>query len=131
MKFYYKIIILITFFCCSLITYSKDHGLVSSISKPTSYSVISKKKEFKEFLINGNKATINGQNISVVLPYGTDLTNLIAEFKTDGKLVKIKGVNQISGQTPNNFVNPVIYTIIDNDTIYNNYIVAVYLKWLN
>lgn len=69
-------------------------------------------KELTEFSINNVKADISIQkDINIQLPYGTTLNNLIAVFKTNGKSVDVEKVAQISGQTPNDFSRPVIYTV--------------------
>ena len=77
------------------------------------------------FSLNGTPATIIGQNISVTVPYGTDVKNLIATFTTDGVNVKVGDTLQVNGSTSNNFTNPVIYTVIAADGSINNYTVAV------
>lgn len=69
-------------------------------------------KELTEFSINNVKADISIQkDINIQLPFGATLNNLIAVFKTNGKSVDVEKVAQISGQTPNDFSRPVIYTV--------------------
>ncbi|MBI9109473.1 MAG: hypothetical protein JEZ04_22200 [Spirochaetales bacterium] len=63
------------------------------------------------FTINGINGAIDGTDISLTLPYGTDLTNLVASFVTSGQNVTVSEVEQISGQTANNFSIPVEYTV--------------------
>jgi len=59
------------------------------------------------------------KTISVTLPVGTNLTNLIAKFTTTGINVKVGSTVQTSGSTPNDFTNPVPYivTAADNSTV--------------
>lgn len=50
--------------------------------------------------------------IEVALPAGTDLTALVAQFTVnEGNTVTVDGVSQVSGTTPNDFTDPVDYTI--------------------
>ncbi|MBN1496885.1 MAG: hypothetical protein JXA07_08970 [Spirochaetes bacterium] len=63
------------------------------------------------FSIGGNTGTIVGTNIGVTMPYGTDRSSLIATFTTTGASVTVDSVTQISGSTPNDFNDPVEYTV--------------------
>jgi cysteine-rich repeat protein len=56
-------------------------------------------------------ATISGANISATVPFGTDVTNLVATFATSGASVAVSGVVQASGVTANDFTSPVAYTV--------------------
>ncbi|HEY0192089.1 MAG TPA: hypothetical protein VGC42_13305 [Kofleriaceae bacterium] len=60
-------------------------------------------------------ATINGANITATVPFGTNVTALIATFTTTGASVKVGGTAQVSGTTPNDFTNPVTYTVTAAD----------------
>jgi len=65
-------------------------------------------------------ATIDDDNstIDIVVNEGTDLTNLIATFTLSyGATAKIGGVDQVSGVTPNDFTNPVVYTLTAPDGV--------------
>ncbi|MFC2152123.1 beta strand repeat-containing protein, partial [Bacteroidota bacterium] len=53
--------------------------------------------------------------IAVTVPFGTDVTALVATFATTGQEVKVDATTQVSGTTPNDFTNPVIYTVIAAD----------------
>lgn len=58
-------------------------------------------------VINNTAKTINVQ-----VPYSTDVTSLVATFTvSDGAVAKIGETEQVSGTTPNNFTNPVIYKV--------------------
>ncbi len=67
------------------------------------------------------------KTITVPVPHGTDVTNLIATFTTTGKVVKVGTKVQTSGTTPNNFTNTVAYvvTAADNSTATYNVSVIV------
>jgi len=65
-------------------------------------------------------ATIDDDNstIDIVVNEGTDLTNLIATFTLSyGATAQIGGVDQVSGVTPNDFTNPVVYTLTAPDGV--------------
>ncbi|MCA2001587.1 MAG: hypothetical protein LDL51_06965 [Chloroflexi bacterium] len=68
---------------------------------------------------------ISGTNISVTAPYGTNVTALVATFTTSGESVKVGGVTQVSGTTPNDFTNPVVYTVTAADGSTKDYTVTV------
>ncbi|MCK9418442.1 MAG: SBBP repeat-containing protein [Nitrospirae bacterium] len=59
------------------------------------------------------------KTISVTVPNGTIVTALIASFATTGASVKVGTTLQVSGTTPNDFTNPIIYTVTaaDNSTV--------------
>ena len=53
--------------------------------------------------------------IAVAVPFGTDVTALVATFITSGAPVATAGKPQTSGLTANNFSNPVTYTVTAAD----------------
>ncbi|MHB8123230.1 MAG: ice-binding family protein, partial [Desulfuromonadaceae bacterium] len=53
------------------------------------------------------------KTIAVTVPNGTDVTSLVAIFRTTGANVKVGAVVQASGTTANNFTTPVAYTVTD------------------
>jgi hypothetical protein len=65
------------------------------------------------------------KTITVNLPVGTDVTNLIATFTSTGVSVKVGATTQTSGATPNNFTAPVTYTVTAADATTAAYIVTV------
>ncbi len=70
------------------------------------------------YSINGVDGVINSgdHTISVTLPYGTNVTNLVATFTlSTNATAKVGGVDQVSGTTPNDFTNPVTYTVTAED----------------
>ena len=75
-------------------------------AQPSNETVIS---NFKLGKYTGN---VNGHNITVNVPYGTDVTGLIATFdKSLGSTIKVNdrvgGVDLVSGVTSVNYTNPV------------------------
>jgi hypothetical protein len=61
------------------------------------------------------------------LPFGTNVTNLVAAFTTTGASVKVGTTAQKSGTTPNNFTNPVAYSVTASDGSKATYTVTVTL----
>lgn len=70
-------------------------------------------------------AEINGEEIRVTVPHGTDRSALIPTFTTSGVEVLVNGQSQISGITPNDFRIPVIYTVTAEDYTMKDYYVTV------
>ena len=67
------------------------------------------------------------KTIGVTLPFGTNVTNLIAKFTTTGIDVQVGATVQTSGSTPNNFTNPVQYIVTAADSSTATYTVTVTL----
>jgi cysteine-rich repeat protein len=70
-------------------------------------------------------ATISGTTITATVPFGTDVTGLVATFATTGASVSVGGVAQTSGTTPNNFTNQVTYLVTAADSSTQPYTVTV------
>jgi hypothetical protein len=68
---------------------------------------------------------ISDTNIAVIVPLGTDVSALVANFTTTGTSVKVGATAQVSGTTTNNFTSPVVYTVTATDTSTKNYTVTV------
>jgi uncharacterized protein YjdB len=68
---------------------------------------------------------IAGTDIVVVLPQGTGVNGLVATFTTSGTKVIVGNTVQTSGVTPNNFTNPVTYTVYGSNNTTKNYTVMV------
>jgi trimeric autotransporter adhesin len=129
-KLIFSLFVIVFFSCQYFVQMSKDEwnkinasssssGFTASSSKPkeiTSFSIISP--------VNAS-GIINGTNISITVPYGTTVTNLIAVFTTSGTSVQFGSTVQISGTTANNFSNPVTYTVTAVDGTTKDYTVAV------
>lgn len=67
---------------------------------------------------------VSGSEISVCVPYGTDMKSLTPVFSHDGKTVEMadKGV-VASGKTPVNFTSPVSFKVISRDGKSSSYTV--------
>lgn len=65
------------------------------------------------------------KTIAVSVPNGTDVTTLVAIFRTTGVSVKVGADVQASDTTPNDFTNPVLYTVAAGDTSTAVYTVTV------
>ena len=73
--------------------------------------------------VNG---VITGTNITLNVPAGTDITKLIAQFTVSaGATVKVFSVNQLSGQTANDFTNVLNYIVTAEDGTSKTYTVSV------
>lgn len=68
---------------------------------------------------------IDGTDITVSVPDGTDVQVLVATFESTGVEVKVGTTEQVSGETDNDFTDPVVYTVEANDTTVKNYTVTV------
>ncbi|GAG37996.1 unnamed protein product, partial [marine sediment metagenome] len=86
--------------------------------------------EFLEFGFRSPKVagTIEGQDIFMEVPYGTDFTRLKATFKTSSKfaVVTVDGVEQLTGKTANDFTNPVEFVITAQTGDKTTYIAHVF-----
>jgi hypothetical protein len=65
------------------------------------------------------------KTIAVTVPFGTDVTGLVATFTSTGVSVKVGSTVQTSAATANNFSSPVSYTVTAADTTAATYIVTV------
>lgn len=64
--------------------------------------------------------------VRVTVPYGTNVTNLVPTFTiSEGASAKVGQTPQVSGQTANNFTNPVTYTVVAADLSEKNWVVTV------
>ena len=92
--------------------------LVSGSVTPSSKAILS-------YSIDNLAGTITGNNIAVTLPFGTNPSALVATFVTTGASVKVGNTTQVSGTTPNDFTNPVTYTVIAADGSTQDYTISV------
>ncbi|MBN1603577.1 MAG: InlB B-repeat-containing protein [Chitinispirillaceae bacterium] len=67
----------------------------------------------------------NTKTITIRVPYDTDRSALIATFTATGASVRIGSVIQVSNVTPNDFSNPVTYTVYAADNSTQEYVVTV------
>jgi hypothetical protein len=89
-------------------------------------------KSFTEFSFpTSTETTINNDThtIAVTVPDGTDVTALVATFATTGISVKVVSTTQVSGTTPNDFTNSVIYTVTALNGSTQDYTVTVTVGW--
>lgn len=68
---------------------------------------------------------IEGTGIGILVSGGTDLSALIASFLITGIEVKVGTTEQVSGETPNDFTDPVVYTVKGNDGTSTTYTVSI------
>ena len=77
------------------------------------------KTGFETFSIEANEGVIDAENatITVTVPYGTTVTDLVASFtlKEETSTVKVGSTAQESGVTANDFTSPVVYTVTSED----------------
>lgn len=100
---------------------------ISCKSSPTS---LSSEKAISAFSLNNPSVTgtINDSAKTIVLNLSdtlADLTALVATFSTTGASVTVGSTVQVSGTTPNDFTDPVIYTVKGADNSTANYTVIV------
>ncbi len=101
----------------------KDYSVTITIPEEPSSD-----KDITAFSINGAEATINGEDIELTLTLGTDPTALVAAFTTTGETVAVNGTAQASGDTANDFIEPVIYTVTAEDNSQKDYTVTVIIS---
>ena len=85
-------------------------------------------KAMTAYSLNGVTGTINetAKTISVTMPYGTNVTALVATYVSTGTGVKVGTVAQTSAALPsNNFTNPVTYKVTAADGTTATYTVDV------
>jgi hypothetical protein len=84
-------------------------------------------KAITAFSLNGVAGTINetGKTIAVSMPYGTEVTAMVATFTTTGASVTVGSTAQINGTTVNDFTGPVVYAVTAVDATSQNYTVVV------
>jgi formylglycine-generating enzyme required for sulfatase activity len=70
-------------------------------------------------------ATIDGEEISTIVPCPTDVTSLKARFTYKGTSVSVGDVIQTSGMTPNNFTGAVVYQVKAGNGSTKDYSVTV------
>lgn len=119
------------------ITYSKSHklfiavggnGMIVYSKDGTSWFDNTRSMaELTDFSIGGVHGDINGHNIEVTFTScsGLDIKNLKAIFTLNGSYVTVNGKEQVSGQTSNNFLYPVTYTVYAANGAAQSYTVTV------
>ncbi|MBT1685074.1 hypothetical protein [Dawidia soli] len=101
----------------------------STFSDPKTVTITSNRNEISDFSFEKSTSTEIDQaarTITVVVPYGTDVTKLKAKFTASSfSTVTVGGTAQTSDGTTNDFTNPVVYTVEANDGTTVNYTVTV------
>ena len=70
--------------------------------------------------------TISGSTIGLTVPFGTNVSALIANFTSSpNSIVRVGSTVQVSGTTPNNFNSTLMYTVIAQDGSTKDYTVVV------
>jgi uncharacterized delta-60 repeat protein len=89
--------------------------------------ISSSSKAITAYALGSISGTINDteKTISVLMPPDTDVTALVAVFITTGSSVKVGSTIQTSGSTPNDFSDPVVYTVTAADGTTQDYTVTV------
>lgn len=100
-------------------------SVISACRKNPEALPLSPAKEITTFQLDANlnpdflKETITGtiedSVISLVIPQTVDVRNLVATFDYNGKSVKVDGVLQKSGETVNDFTQPLTYLVTAED----------------
>ncbi len=104
---------------------SQDYTITVTVADP-----LSNAKELTQFAFLALDppvvGTITDKNVLVTVPSGTDVTALVATFAhSDLASVLVNNVKQVNGQTPNDFTDPVIYSVVAEDASFQNYLVTV------
>ena len=115
-----------------LITVAEDGTSTMEYTFRLTWNPANTEAELKSFSIGNSKGVFNGNNISVILPYGTDLKGLIPTFTTSEyatvTLDSKTGDPIISGKTSVNFSQTVRLVVTSEDTQKTNpYTVTVTL----
>ncbi|MFC1671243.1 beta strand repeat-containing protein, partial [Spirochaetota bacterium] len=82
-------------------------------------------KDITSFNLNGYQGRIVGNDIGVIVPFGTDLSSLTASYVTTGESVWVEATEQTNGATSNNFISPVTYRVEAVNGTTKEYVVRV------
>lgn len=72
-------------------------------------------KEIKAFWLNSYSASITGSDITVLLPFGTDLSGLVANFIHTGVEIRAENKSIFNGNNSLNCMNTLKITVIARD----------------
>ena len=92
------------------------------------FTSFSFKKAANEGAVLGSvpQPTVGSNNhIEFCTPVIVDYTALVATFKTDGGKVYVGDVEQVSGETPNDYTSPVTYRIVSETGHASEWVVSV------
>jgi len=107
---------------------TKQDYIVTVLKKSSAKGLITfgLNKAENSSLIADCPGIINGTNVSVVVPFKTDLSSFKASFSISPKSsIKVGTMIQQDKVTVNNFAGPVTYTVTAEDGSSTNYIVTV------
>ncbi len=107
---------------------SAENGSTKTFTVSVTIAAPSTAKEMitYSFPVISTVGVVTGNNIAVDVPFGTDVTSLVATFTTSPlSTININGTSQVSATSTNNFTNPVIYTVVAQDGSSKNYTVTV------
>jgi predicted extracellular nuclease/sulfur carrier protein ThiS len=115
-----------------LVTVVAEDGITTKYYKVTLTDTASDQTDILTYSIAGQvgDALLGDGTIAVVMPFGTDVTELIANFTlSNGASVKVGEVVQVSGETVNDFTLPVTYVVTAEDGVTtNDWVVTVTLE---
>jgi len=112
-------------------TTSKDYIVTAADGTMATYTVTvtvasTSANAITAYSLDGVTGTINGTAIAVTMPFGTDVTALVATFTSTGKgPVTVAAASQTSSSTANDFTSPVAYIVTAADTSTATYTVTV------
>jgi trimeric autotransporter adhesin len=129
----------------------QESGITENdFTKPIQYYVVSFDKKQSLYNVVANRASIDakailafrflapsvsgfvlGNQISIYVPFGTNLTSLVAEIFTTGDSVNINGIVQQTGITANDFTIPKTYTVVAADGSIQDFQVSVFLSTIS
>lgn len=104
--------------------------ITSSESEISAFRFITVEEKETEFEVvdvsTKTEIDTTAKTIDVIVPYGTDVTNLVAAFTASGaSTVTVDGAEQTTEETPNDFSSPVTYKVTANDGTVTDYTVTV------
>ena len=117
-----------------VIQWKDDNGVVSEISSSAielqyTSNIISEFTFLAErnlgSVITDVTAVIEGNDIKIASPYISSVKRLVANFSCNGYKVFVNAVEQESGISSNDFSSPVIYRVVDQNGVANEYKVTV------
>lgn len=111
MKHYFIYIFLVSIVFISSCTKEKENEIIP-VPVFTDFSFL---KSHNNTLSVNVYMTIEGNKISGILPYNSEVESLAPTFYTNGATVSIDGYNQQSGINKNNFTDIVTYTLTSTD----------------
>jgi hypothetical protein len=102
-----------------------SNGASDSIILTNDISAFSFTASANNALSSDITANISETTITAIVPFGTDVTALVATFTTTGDSVTVNSTEQVSGTTANDFSNTVTYTVTAADSTTQDYTVTV------